>query len=157
MTTEHNKATPEGNVTCCPHVSDGASSTKEPHNPRHFPRSVRLPAAAQPLSSSPHGSTRLLAKFPVCRTALLAYWINLLLLGITLYFSGVCAEETGVVQDEMPRDVPTAIKRRIVIGQGLYAFGALLCVVSTYLSIAFIVLVQLNYAIAPRFARRPRS
>jgi len=41
----------------------------------------------------------------------------------------------------MPRDVPTAIKRRIVIGQGLYAFGALLCVVSTYLSIAFIVLV----------------
>jgi len=82
-----------------------------------------------------------LAKFPVCRTALLAYWINLLLLGITLYFSGVCAEETGVVQDEMPRDVPTAIKRRIVIGQGLYAFGALLCVVSTYLSIAFIVLV----------------
>ena len=105
MTTEHNKATPEGNVTCCPHVSDGASSTKEPHNPRHFPRSVRLPAAAQPLSSSPHGSTRLLAKFPVCRTALLAYWINLLLLGITLYFSGVCAEETGVVQDEMPRDV----------------------------------------------------
>src|SRR5712692_1625011 len=88
MTTEHNKATPEGNVTCCPHVSDGASSTKEPHNQRHFPRSVRLPAAAQPLSSSPHGSTRLLAKFPVCRTALLAYWINLLLLGITLYFSG---------------------------------------------------------------------
>jgi len=47
--------------------------------------------------------------------------------------------------------LPAAIKRRIVIGQGLYACGALLCFVSTYLSIAFIVLVQLNYAIAPRF------
>jgi len=102
-------------------------------------------------------STRLLAEFPAYRIALFTYWVNLLLLGITLYFSWVCAEETGVVKDEMPRDVPAAIKRRIVIGQGLYAFGALLCIVSTYLSIAFIVLVQLNYAIAPRFARRPRS
>ncbi len=99
-------------------------------------------------------STRLLAEFPAYRIALLSYWVNLVLLGITLYFSWVCAEETGVVKDEMPKDVPAAIKRRIVIGQGLYALGALLCVVNTYLSIAFIVLVQLNYAIAPRFTRR---
>ncbi|HKN70894.1 MAG TPA: TMEM175 family protein [Terriglobales bacterium] len=102
-------------------------------------------------------STRLLAEFPAYRIALLTYWVNLLLLGITLYFSWVCAEETGVVKDEMPRDVPAAIKRRIVIGQGLYAVGALLCIVSTYLSIGFIVLVQLNYAIAPRFTQRRPS
>ena len=98
-------------------------------------------------------STRLLAELPSYRTALLAYWLNILLLGITLYFSWLCAEEAGVVKDELPKDIPTAIKRRIVIGQGLYAFGALLCIVSTYLSIAFIVLVQLNYAVAPRFGR----
>jgi len=30
------------------------------------------------------------------------------------------------------------------------AFGALLCVVNTFVSIVFIVLVQLNYVIAPR-------
>jgi len=82
-------------------------------------------------------STRLLAELPSYRTALLAYWLNILLLGITLYFSWLCAEETGVVKAELPKDIPTAIKRRIVIGQGLYAFGALLCIVSTYLSIAF--------------------
>jgi uncharacterized membrane protein len=102
-------------------------------------------------------STRLLAEFPAYRTALLAYWVNLLLLGISLYFSWVCAEETAAVKDEMPREVPTAIKRRIVIGQGLYAFGALLCFLNTYLSIAFIILVQLNYAVAPRFGRSSRS
>jgi hypothetical protein len=50
--------------------------------------------------------------------------------------------------------VARAIKRRIVIGQGLYAFGALLCLVNTYVSIGFIVLVQLNYAIAPRLPGR---
>jgi hypothetical protein len=40
------------------------------------------------------------------------------------------------------------------MGQGLNPFGALLCVVSTRWSIAFIVLAQLNYAIAPRFRQR---
>jgi hypothetical protein len=50
-----------------------------------------------------------------------------------------------------------AIKHRILIAQSLYAFGALLCVISTYWSIAFIVLVQLNYAIAPRLPSRSRS
>lgn len=63
----------------------------------------------------------------------------------------------GLVKDNMPPDVPSAIKRRIVVGQSLYAFGALLCVFSTYWSIAFIVLVQLNYAIAPRLRRRSHS
>jgi hypothetical protein len=47
------------------------------------------------------------------------------------------------------REVRAAICRRIIIAQALYAFGAALCIVSTYVSIAFIVLVQLNYAIAP--------
>jgi hypothetical protein len=47
-------------------------------------------------------------------------------------------------------DVHSAIQKRILIAQALYAFGALLCVISTYWSIAFIVAVQLNYAFAPR-------
>jgi hypothetical protein len=42
------------------------------------------------------------------------------------------------------------VRRRIVVAQALYGFGALLCVVNTYLSIGFIVLMQLNFAIAPR-------
>ena len=46
-----------------------------------------------------------------------------------------------------------AIHRRILVAQALYAFGALLCVFSTYWSIGFIVLVQINYALAPRIGR----
>ena len=38
----------------------------------------------------------------------------------------------------------------IVVAQTLYAIGAALCFIDTYWSIGFIVLVQLNYAIAPR-------
>jgi hypothetical protein len=38
-----------------------------------------------------------------------------------------------------------------VIAQSLYAAGAALCIINTYWSIAAIVVVQINYAIAPRF------
>jgi hypothetical protein len=41
--------------------------------------------------------------------------------------------------------------RRIVIAQSLYACGAALCFLNTYYSIGAIVLVQVNYAIAPQF------
>lgn len=98
-------------------------------------------------------STSLLAEFPAYRIALVFYWLNILLLGTALYFSWVRAIRTALVKDDMPPDVTAAIKRRIVIGQSLYAFGALLCIFNTYWSITFIVLVQLNYAIAPRIRR----
>ncbi len=99
-------------------------------------------------------STMLLAEFVNYRTALLVYWANILVLGASLYFSWVCASKTGLIRDDVTPHIASAIKRRIVIAQALYAFGALLCVVSSYWSIAFIVLVQLNYAIAPRLPGR---
>jgi len=68
-----------------------------------------------------------------------------LLLGGTLCFTWVCALGLGLVREDIPPAVAAAIKRRIAIAQALYAFGALLCLVNTYVSIGFIVLVQLNY------------
>ena len=91
-------------------------------------------------------STRLLIEFLAYRTALLAYWANILALGVVLYASWGHATKAGLVKEDIPANVPPAICRRILIGQSLYAFGALLCVFNTYWSIAFIVLVQLNYA-----------
>ena len=102
-------------------------------------------------------STMLLAEFPAYRLALIVNWLNILLLGTTLYFSWMCAIDKGLVKHDLPPEVPTAIKRRILIAQALYAFGALLCVFNTYWSIAFIVLVQLNYAVAPRLPGRART
>ena len=99
-------------------------------------------------------STMLLAEFTAYRLALVAYWLNILLLGVMLFISWSCALGSSLVKDDIPPQISAAVKRRIVIAQTLYAFGALLCVISTYWSIAFIVLVQLNYAIAPRMPRR---
>jgi uncharacterized membrane protein len=102
-------------------------------------------------------STMLLAGFMAYRIALLVYWVNIVLLGATLYFTWVCALGLGLVREDVTPAVAAAIKRRIAMAQALYAVGALLCVVNTYVSIAFIVLVQLNYAIAPRWLGRGRA
>src|SRR5208282_3868341 len=98
-------------------------------------------------------STMLLAEFMAYRVALLVYWINILLLGAILYGSWGYALRAGLVKTDLPSEIPAALCHRIVIGQALYAVGALLCVINTYWSIAFILLVQLNYAVAPRFRR----
>lgn len=95
-------------------------------------------------------STRLLADFISYRSALLCYWGNILLLGVVLFLSWRYAGRAGLVKDDTSMEVRKAVERRIVGAQALYALGALLCVINTYASIAFIVLVQLNFAVAPR-------
>jgi len=96
-------------------------------------------------------STSLLAEYIHYRTALLVYWFNILLLGATLFWSWSYATRAGILSDELPAEIHPAVIRRIVIAQSLYAAGAALCFLNTYYSIAAIVLVQVNYAIAPRF------
>ncbi|AXC14440.1 Integral membrane protein [Acidisarcina polymorpha] len=98
-------------------------------------------------------STRLLAEFIIYRTALLLYWCNILTLGLILYASWRYANRAGLVKEDVPMEIRRAVRRRILVAQGLYALGASLCLVNTYWSIGFIVLIQLNYAIAPRFGK----
>lgn len=55
-----------------------------------------------------------------------------------------------LVREEVTVDVDCAVRRRIVTSQALYALGAALCVINTYVSIAFIVMVQLFFVVAPK-------
>jgi uncharacterized membrane protein len=100
-------------------------------------------------------STKLLAEFSSYRVALFVYWANMQALGGTLYWSWAYANHNRLVKADLPAEVTAAICRRIVIAQSLYGFGALLCVFGTLWSIAFIVLVQLNYVLAPSTWRHP--
>jgi uncharacterized membrane protein len=95
-------------------------------------------------------STRLLAAFISYRTALLVYWLNLSLLLTGLYSCWRYANHAGLIKEDTSQEVRRAIRRRVVIAQSMYSIGALLCVADTRWSIAFIFVVQLYYAIAPR-------
>ena len=64
-------------------------------------------------------SAALLAEHIEYRAALLVYWFNILLLGVTLYLTWPCAMGLGLVKQDISPAVLTAIQRRIVIAQSL--------------------------------------
>jgi uncharacterized membrane protein len=71
-------------------------------------------------------STSLLAEFITFRLALLLYWANIFGLGVLIYVSWAYACRTGLVKEDTAIGVDRAIRRRILIAQALYAFGAAL-------------------------------
>lgn len=99
-------------------------------------------------------STRLLAEFISYRSALGIYWLNIFVPGAMLYWSWKYSSRAGLIKPDTSQEVRASICKRIVIAQSLYAAGAALCLISNWVSIAAIVLVQLNYAIAPRLGRQ---
>jgi uncharacterized membrane protein len=96
-------------------------------------------------------STSLMAEFITLRTALLVYWLNILAFGVILFAAWYYACHAGLLRPEVTKEMQRLLVRRIVSSQLLYAVGAALCVFSTYWSIGFILAVQLNYVLAPRF------
>jgi uncharacterized membrane protein len=95
-------------------------------------------------------TTTLLSEYLAFRTALVLYWLNILLLGLVLLWSWRYARRAGLVKADALADVNDVVERRVIVAQLLYALGAALCVFSTYLSIVFIIVVQLNFVFAPR-------
>jgi uncharacterized membrane protein len=97
--------------------------------------------------------TALLTEFITYRLALIFYWANLVLLGAALFGSWRYAQRAGLLVEEVAADphVVSAIERRIMVAQALYAAAVALCVINTYVSIAILVLLQLDSVIAPRF------
>src|SRR5258708_405342 len=91
-----------------------------------------------------------MAAFISFRLAFIIYCLHLLLLGIMLYWSRSYAQRAELFSEDTTPEILAVTKRRIVLYQVLYALGALLCLINNYVSIVFIVLLQLNSAIAPR-------
>lgn len=102
-------------------------------------------------------STRLLAEFITYRAALVIYWLNIFVPGGMLYWSWAHATHANLIKPDTPYEIRSTICRRVVIAQSLYAVGAALCVINTWVSIAAIALVQLNYAFAPGPRRQKRA
>lgn len=96
-------------------------------------------------------STSLLAEFLDLRVAFLVYWLNLYLLGVGLYIVWWYAIRANLLTPDAGPGVRQAFRRRIVVYQAAYAVGAIVALlVGTIPAIAFVLLTQLNSAIAPR-------
>lgn len=101
-------------------------------------------------------STGVLADFLEFRTAIGLYWLNMLMLGVTLYAGWSYASRHDLLSPEATPEIRARVKQRIIRAQIWWAFGAALCIISPLLSIAVILVIQLLYAIAPpwRWLRR---
>ena len=102
-----------------------------------------------PVSILPFATT-LLTEFMGYRTALLLYWADILLGGVTLYAAWSYGVRHGLVKKTVSADEDRAIRRRIVVAQLLYAGGAVLCIWSPWASIVIFIGLQIHFAIGPR-------
>jgi TMEM175 potassium channel family protein len=96
-------------------------------------------------------STKLLAYFPTLKVALVVYWLNIVLLGFMLLATLEYGLRAHLFDEARQSAIARLVRGRILIAQALYAFAtALSLVFPTWVSIALIVIIQLNYVIAPR-------
>ena len=101
-------------------------------------------------------STGLLADYIAFRLALIIYWLNLMLLGLMLFVSWRYATRNSLLKAEVTPEIAHAQVRRIVGFQILYGLVTLLCVFSTSLSIALLILLQIYSIFAPRIRFLPQ-
>jgi uncharacterized membrane protein len=92
-------------------------------------------------------TTAFLSEFIGFRFAIGVYWLNLFLIGLMLFWTWRYALRHQLLKNEpAPRNELTrAMMKRGLTAQSLYAAGALLCFISTYLSIAALIAVQLFF------------
>jgi uncharacterized membrane protein len=103
-------------------------------------------------------STALEENFIHFRVALAVFWLNLLLLGLTLYASWRYASASGLLRTDVSAEEQYTIKRRIILVEALYAVAFAIGIFSTLWSIVAIVIVQLGFAVSPTvrlLKRRP--
>lgn len=104
-------------------------------------------------------TTAFLSEHIAFKFSILVYWANIFALGVMVWLNWWYANKQGFVKlaaYEL-KSVHKAIANRIIVAQLLYALGALLCLINNYLSIGFIIIVQLNYAFAFFYRRAPRT
>src|SRR5438045_156778 len=93
-------------------------------------------------------STALLARFPTFRLALVEYWLNIVLLGVTLLAGLQYGLRAHLLKESEIPEVAPLMRARILIAQSLYAIATATCIFfPTWVSITLIFLVQLNYVI----------
>ena len=94
-------------------------------------------------------STQLLARFHWSRIALIVYWLNILVMGTALLLGSEYASRARLFPKEQGRMIIQLVRRRVLGAQLLYLVAMLLCIFDTHWSIALIVAIQLNFALAP--------
>jgi uncharacterized membrane protein len=95
-------------------------------------------------------TTAFLSEYITFKFAIAVYWLNLFLLGTMLRRMFRYADKHDYFKTDIieKAEIKKAMMLRGIVAQSLYALGALLCFINTYLSITFLTMVQLFFALA---------
>ncbi len=94
-------------------------------------------------------STAFLSEHTQYKVAIGFYWLNIFLLGLMLFLHWSYAYRKNMLDEAIDKAVVNrAVCNRIIYAQIAYAVAALFCFVSTYLSVALIIITQLCFALA---------
>lgn len=94
-------------------------------------------------------TTAFLSEFIQYRFSILLYWFNIFLMGVLIFTCWEYAYRNDLItvsDKEKKEEIYRIMRRRIITAQLLYATGAALCFINIYVSIGFIILVELYYA-----------
>jgi uncharacterized membrane protein len=104
-------------------------------------------------------TTAFLSEYITFKFAVAVYWFNLFLIGIMLgrmlkYANKHNYFKTNIIEKN---EIIKAIMLRGLVAQSLYAFGALLCFINTYLSITVLTVIQLFFVLALFSNSQPKA
>jgi uncharacterized membrane protein len=94
-------------------------------------------------------TTAVLSEYLSFRFAIGIYWLNLFLLGLMLFWIFNYADKHNYFKASLvgKNEIKKAMFSRGLFAQSLYAVGALLCFVSTYLSLGVLIAIQLFFVL----------
>ena len=99
-------------------------------------------------------STVLLGEFWHYHVAMVVYWFNIAMLGLVLWLAWSHAERQKLLVDGWNATLMAAVRRRILGSQSFYLAAMLVSILGAGYGLAIMLVVQLNYAAAPRIGRR---
>jgi uncharacterized membrane protein len=104
-------------------------------------------------------TTAFLSEFIHFKFAIGLYWLNLFIIGVMLFWILYYALQHHLLQNHQPvqGDIIKAMKKRGIVAQSLYAIGAALSFINTYLSIAMLIAVQLFFVFGLSKLRSPKT
>jgi uncharacterized membrane protein len=98
-------------------------------------------------------TTAVMGEFWQFHLAMVVYWLNIALLGILLWQLWAHAKRNRMFFESWTPEMMAGVERRIILSQSLYFAAMLVSIFGAIFGLMMMLVVQLNYAFAPRFGR----
>jgi uncharacterized membrane protein len=98
-------------------------------------------------------TTAVMGEFWQFHLAMVVYWLNIMLLGLLLWLVWAHGKRNRMFIGAWTPEMMAGVESRILLSQALYFVAMLISMFGAVYGLIMMLVVQLNYAFAPRFGR----